>query len=129
MRKDILELWLPYPPTINHYYGQKGKMRFITEKGQQFRRDVMQAVKNAGAPSFGNQSLRIEWYPYLPDRRKRDFDNILKPLLDALQHANVIDNDSQFKRWAGGSIEKSVHKGDGAVNVIISPIEDIELNS
>jgi crossover junction endodeoxyribonuclease RusA len=30
-----------------------------------------------------------------PDRRRRDLDNIQKPVLDALQHARVYQDDSQ----------------------------------
>ena len=30
-----------------------------------------------------------------PDRRRRDLDNLLKPALDALQHAGVYEDDSQ----------------------------------
>lgn len=39
-------------------------------------------------------SLTIDAYP--PDRRKRDLDNILKSLLDALQHAGIYSDDSQI---------------------------------
>jgi crossover junction endodeoxyribonuclease RusA len=31
-----------------------------------------------------------------PDRRRRDLDNIQKPVLDALQHAGVYEDDSQI---------------------------------
>ena len=31
-----------------------------------------------------------------PDRRRRDLDNLQKPLLDALQHAGVYEDDSQI---------------------------------
>ena len=41
-------------------------------------------------------SVLINAYP--PDRRKRDLDNILKSLLDALQHARVYPDDSQIDR-------------------------------
>ena len=38
--------------------------------------------------------VTIEAYP--PDKRKRDLDNILKSLLDALQHAGMYPDDSQI---------------------------------
>jgi crossover junction endodeoxyribonuclease RusA len=31
-----------------------------------------------------------------PDRRRRDLDNIQKPVLDALEHAAVYEDDSQI---------------------------------
>jgi crossover junction endodeoxyribonuclease RusA len=40
----------------------------------------------------------MEVYLYPPDKRKRDVDNVLKPLLDALEHANVYENDSQIDK-------------------------------
>ncbi|NBW22487.1 MAG: RusA family crossover junction endodeoxyribonuclease, partial [Caulobacteraceae bacterium] len=40
----------------------------------------------------GSVRVVIEAFP--PDRRKRDLDNILKSLLDALTHAGVWEDDS-----------------------------------
>jgi crossover junction endodeoxyribonuclease RusA len=33
---------------------------------------------------------------WLPDRRRRDLDNLLKAVQDALAHAGVYDDDSQI---------------------------------
>lgn len=39
-------------------------------------------------------AVTINVYP--PDKRKRDLDNILKGLIDALQYARVFQDDSQI---------------------------------
>ena len=43
----------------------------------------------------GALAVRIKAYP--PDKRKRDIDNIQKPLLDAMEKAGVYRNDCQIK--------------------------------
>lgn len=42
----------------------------------------------------GRLGICLDAYP--PDKRRRDLDNILKPLLDSLVHAGLIEDDSQF---------------------------------
>ena len=87
---------LPYPPTVNHYWGQRGKIRFLTAKAKKFRADVLKAVvENKVNKNLGTELImRVDLFP--PDRRKRDIDNTLKPILDALEHADVYVNDSQI---------------------------------
>ena len=45
-------------------------------------------------PSGGRIALAMDAFP--PDRRRRDLDNLQKPVLDALQHAGVYEEDSQI---------------------------------
>jgi len=45
-------------------------------------------------PSGGRIALAMDAFP--PDRRRRDLDNIQKPVLDALEHAGVYMDDSQI---------------------------------
>jgi crossover junction endodeoxyribonuclease RusA len=61
----------------------------------------------------------MEVYLYPPDNRKRDVDNILKPLLDALEHANVYENDSQIDKLC--VTRMPVTKG-GVCDVVITEI-------
>lgn len=44
----------------------------------------------------GRLSVEIDAHP--PDRRRRDLDNLQKPLLDALEYAGVYEDDSQIDR-------------------------------
>ncbi len=115
----MIELTLPFPPTINHYYGnRKNGAKYIKPKGQQFRRLVNVIVKKLYADQKLNFNLAVEIDVYPPDKRKRDIDNILKALLDALTHANVYVDDSLIKKltinWQIGGIAK-----DGRVDVFI----------
>ena len=66
----------------------------ISAAGRKFRAEVTSYLSRLGMSSVSAPIyLEIEMYP--PDKRRRDVDNILKPVLDALQHGGVYDDDSQ----------------------------------
>lgn len=90
------ELIFPYPPSINHYYGFKGHRRFITSAGKLFREQVILEVMKQKMRKNMRHRLKLCILLHPPDKRKRDLDNILKPLLDALQCAHVFEDDSQI---------------------------------
>jgi len=46
---------------------------------------------------FGESDLEVAIEAYPPDRRRRDLDNLLKPILDALQYAELFTDDSQVR--------------------------------
>lgn len=102
MSEHQVSLTLPYPVTINHYYGFRGSQKFIKKKGKEYREDVERIVNEPyetpfNAVSFGGLIIvSVTIYP--PDKRKRDVDNVLKCLLDALQHAGVFENDNQISK-------------------------------
>jgi crossover junction endodeoxyribonuclease RusA len=110
-----ISLTLPWPPSVNHYWGQSGNRRFIGKKGVQFRKDVIEAVYNAGVTSLdGRLCVHVNLYP--PDKRKRDIDNSMKSLFDACEHAGCYENDSQIDELH--IIRKEVVKG-GLCNIVI----------
>ena len=57
---------------------------------------TMQALRATGyqAPADGPIGLTLTFCP--PDRRRRDLDNMLKPMLDALTYVKVWSDDSQI---------------------------------
>ena len=88
---------LPYPPSINDYYGTKPDgTKYIKPKGALFRAEVI-ALAGPSAPHHPKTTrLSMSVLVNCPDHRERDLDNILKALQDALQHAGVYVKDSQI---------------------------------
>jgi crossover junction endodeoxyribonuclease RusA len=90
----MLELELPYPPSINHYWRRVGARTLISREGRRFRGRVV-AIVAALRPVPMNGSLEVEIDVYPPDRRRRDIDNLIKSVLDSLEHGGVYPDDSQ----------------------------------
>ena len=116
-----INLTLPYPPSVNHYYGNRTNGgKYIKPKGQQFRRAVNNIVLLNVSNKKLDQLLKLTLSVYPPDKRKRDIDNILKALLDSLTNARVYLDDSLIKQlnitWHMGGIVK-----EGRVDLIIEP--------
>lgn len=85
---------LPYPPTINHaYMTTKSGKRLLKPEFIQFKFVVSTLIANGkqlrGLPLPPLQ-LFIEVYP--PDKRKRDLDNIIKVLQDAIFDGLHLDD-------------------------------------
>jgi crossover junction endodeoxyribonuclease RusA len=95
------EATLPWPPTLNTYWRHKvtGKLAtvYVSQEGKAYRRAVTLCLMEFGWKAYALEGdLRVEIEVYPPDRRKRDLDNLLKSLLDALTHAQVWQDDSQI---------------------------------
>lgn len=94
--KEVFEL--PYPPTVNTYYRNvsiNGKRRtLISARGREYRADVIRAI-GKGVVSL-NSRLRVEIKAFMPDRRRRDLDNLGKSICDSMTHAGVWIDDEQI---------------------------------
>ena len=89
-------LILPYPPTVNHYWlrNRNGSVR-ISPAGLAFRQEVALKCRQERIKRLtGRLAVVVEAFP--PDNRRRDLDNVLKALLDALQHGGAFEDDSQI---------------------------------
>ena len=89
----MIELQLPYPPSVNQYYRKFRNTMVISERGRKFLKEV-KAIVGIVPMQVGRLRVEIEVHP--PDRRKRDIDNVCKATLDALAKAGVYQDDSQI---------------------------------
>jgi len=89
---------LPWPPSINHYWRHFRDRTVVSQEGRTFRSRVCALLAGGGGarkpPAGGRIALAMDAFP--PDRRRRDLDNLQKPVLDALEHAGVYEDDSQI---------------------------------
>jgi len=111
-------LCLPFPPTMNHYWlrTRNGGLR-LSDAGEVFREEATLIGRHAGTVS-GRLEVWVTLQP--PDHRIWDLDNRLKPVLDALQHSGVIENDGHIDKL---HVERAdVNKGNGVCLVRIRSI-------
>lgn len=109
---------LPWPPTVNHYYTVARGRKILSAKGRAYKTECCWLMAAERVPKLDSGKFSITIHAYPPDRRKRDLDNILKPVLDALGEYGAITDDSDVD-WLkvmrqearkGGVISVSVTK-------------------
>ena len=89
----MINLNIPFPPTVNHMWGQSGHRKFLKKSAHEFRLKVQEEVIAKSAKITGRLAIFIALYA--PTRRNYDIDNRCKAVLDALQHSGVFEDDEQ----------------------------------
>lgn len=92
---------LPYPPSVNRAWRmvrvRRSARMMLSREGRAYRMEACARLAALRTPRL-NGRLRVVVTLHPPDRRKRDVDNAMKALLDALQHAGVYRDDAQIDR-------------------------------
>ena len=105
MAETGLSLELPYPPSVNHYWRRVGAKTLISREGRRFRDEAVAKISGLKVRAISGP-VQVQILACRPDKRRRDIDNILKSLLDALGHAGAYEDDSQIwnlsVEWARG---------------------------
>lgn len=117
----MIELVLPWPPSVNHYWRRiSARQTIISKAGRDFREEVRRIVAESGiAKQCG--ALAVKRILYCPDWRVRDEDNLQKALNDSLVHAGAIEGD-EFICASSCEKRKSADK-EGRVVVQISRLD------
>ena len=88
------------PPSVNHAYGTNFKTgaRYLKSAGRKFQELVAWHCLAFVKPGilFQKERLKVEIEVYFDNKRRCDLDNRLKVLLDALEYARVLKDDSQI---------------------------------
>ncbi|XZE55948.1 RusA family crossover junction endodeoxyribonuclease [Planctomycetaceae bacterium SH139] len=104
----MFKLKLPFPPSVNTYWRHVGNRVLVSRKGRQYQATVGSLLNRKNIKAYdGDLIVDIRLIP--PDRRRRDVDNSLKALLDAMQFGGAYHDDAQIVRL---TVEK--HQPDPA---------------
>lgn len=98
IRQDSMKLRLPFPP-VNHYrYAlNDGDIRAKEREYQSsVAASVIEQLRRLPKPTEELLAVQVSLFP--PDWRRRDADNCIKALFDALTHAHVWKGDNQVMR-------------------------------
>lgn len=114
-------LRIDYPPSTNKIWRQakaSGKA-YLSDKAKQYYRDCSASIRHQldSVKTYCRPvAILIDVYP--PDQRKRDIDNLAKPILDALVKGGVLTDDSYVHELR---MRKRRHIKYGRVYVQIMP--------
>ena len=111
-----MRLSLPFPPTVNTYRAVVRNRLITSKKGREYKQTVIGSV---GLVDTLEGRLSVVMMIHPPDKRRRDLDNLTKPLLDALQEAGVYADDSQIDKLL---IRRCETIKGGRVDVLIERI-------
>lgn len=90
----MIELTLPFPPSVNHYWRHVRGKPIVSKDGRLYRDAVFALVAYRVMRLEGQLAVEVTLHP--PDKKRRDIDNSCKALLDAMQHAGVYHDDHQI---------------------------------
>ena len=94
--KLIIEMDLPWPPSLNRAYRHVQGRVLLSSDGRAYKKKVKRLFEESSVIPFGvDDRLAVTMYAFPPDRRARDLDNLFKLVFDAMQPLPIPD-DSQI---------------------------------
>ena len=86
---------LPWPPTVNHYYTVARGRKILSEAGRAYKAYAVQCmlIQKVLHLSEEHKPFGLHILARPPDNRRRDLDNLLKPIIDSLVDYGAIPDD------------------------------------
>ena len=113
----VITLTLPYFVSVNAYWLQSGKRRYISKRGVEFKRCVKEIWEASNHQGFGSAPVELNVVLFPRDKRLMDIDNAAKCICDSLQDAGAFDDDQQVWKI---TIERGEKIKGGGCQVTIS---------
>lgn len=113
-------LTLPYPPSLNTYWRHARQRHYISEKGTKYRQNIITIIQQQNLDIHTTSRLKFSITAHVPDKRRRDLDNLQKAVFDSLVHAGFMEDDEQIDdfRVRRGELVKG-----GKLEVVITELE------
>ena len=114
-------LELAFPPSSNHYWRYVNSQVLKSKDARDYIEAVGQIWMVSRQKAFPkDERLKLEVLAMPKDKRRRDLDNLLKVLCDALESAGVFKNDSQIDEIV---IKRGEVHPEGKLLLTLTPIE------
>lgn len=113
---------LPWPPSNNRYYRHNRGRTHISAEGQASRDSVARIIKDSMLDIGLATPLKIRIECHMPDRRRRDLDNLQKAAFDALTKSGFWLDDAQVVDYR--VVKMPVTKG-GKLELTITGLEAV----
>jgi len=98
---------LPAPPSVNNCFinGRAGKGRFASPKYRAWKEEAALVARLQNKTRIEG-CFAVQINAVRPDRRKRDIDNLIKPLVDLLVWQGFVIDDSEMQQITATWVEK-----------------------
>lgn len=118
-----LQFELPFPPSVNTYWRSYRGRTILSSRARNYKKIVYTMVNYLSLTENGKQiyksRLSVDIKFYAPDKRRRDIDNYLKSTLDALQNAQLFEDDYQIDKLR---IQRMNEVKDGKLEISITSL-------
>jgi len=121
----VVVIELPWPPSVNTMWrtprtGPLAGRTMLSKEGRDYRKAVEQTVMLQRAGKVGDARVAVDIEVRMPDKRRRDLDNLPKAVLDSLTHVGLWDDDSQID-------DLRIWRSDRKGGVVIVRVRELSL--